>query len=244
MKRIIFILSTLFCLQTFAEESLFMQANEEYKNGNYLVSISLYDSIISNELQSSELFYNLGNCYYKTQDWANAIWHYEKSLKLNTNNKYASHNLELTKLRTIDRIEAIPQLFYKTWWNNVVRLFTTKTWKILAILCVWIVLIIQLLNRFINYKKKCSPAFFNTLAIIFICIAYFSYQENYSKTEVIIFSSSVVVNSAPIGNSTNLFSLHSGTKVELVDQIGDWINIKLTNGSSGWIKETDCKILQ
>ena len=243
MKKIIFILSILFCLQTFAEDLLFIQGNKEYTNGNYADAISLYDSIISNSLESSELYYNLGNCYYKTQDWANAIWHYEKSLKLNSNNEGASHNLKLTKLRIIDQIEAIPQLFYKNWWKNLIRLFTTKTWQILAILCIWIVLIIQLINRFINYKKKYFPAFFNTLALILLCTTYSSYQENHSKTEAIIFSSSVVVNSAPTDNSTNLFSLHSGTKIELIDQIGNWIKIKLTNGSIGWIKESDCKNL-
>ena len=113
MKKTIFILSILFCLQTFAEESLFIEGNKEYTNENYEMAILLYDSIISSGLQSSELFYNLGNCYYKTQDWANAIWHYEKSLILNIHNKEASHNLEMTRLRIIDQIEAIPQLFYK-----------------------------------------------------------------------------------------------------------------------------------
>ena len=244
MKKITFILSILFCLQTFAEEALFIQANKEYTNENYEAAILLYDSIISNGLQSSELFYNLGNCYYKTQDWANAIWHYEKSLILNIHNKEASHNLELTKLRIIDQIESIPQLFYKKWWDNLVQLFTTRTWQILALLCIWSILIMQILNRFTKYKKKYFPVFFNTLALILFCITYSSYEKNYNKTEAIIFSSSVVVNSAPTDNSTNLFSLHSGTKVETIDQIGNWIKIKLENGNIGWIKETNCKRLK
>ncbi|MEC7864057.1 MAG: tetratricopeptide repeat protein [Bacteroidota bacterium] len=244
MKKPIFILSTLICLQTFGKATLFTQGNTEYANENYSVAISIYDSIISMGLESTALYYNLGNCYYKTQDWANAIWHYEKSLKLNPNNEDASYNLELAQLQIIDQIKSIPQLFYKKWWKNLVHLFTTKTWQMLAILCIWIVLIIQLLNRFTNYKKKYLPAFFNTLALILLCITYSSYEENHSKTEAIIFASSVVVNSAPTENSTNLFSLHSGTKVELIDQIGNWINITLTNGNSGWIKESDCKILQ
>ena len=66
-------------MQTFAGEHLFTQGNEEYANENYSVATSYYDSILINQMESSELYYNLGNCYYKTQDWANAIWHYEKS---------------------------------------------------------------------------------------------------------------------------------------------------------------------
>jgi tetratricopeptide (TPR) repeat protein len=244
MKKLIFILSIFFCLQAFAEETLFTQANTEYENRSYSEAISLYDSIILNGLESTELYYNLGNCYYKIQDWANAIWHYEKSLKLNTTNKNTSHNLQLTKLRLIDQIEPIPQLFYKKWRKNLVHLLSTKKWQTLALLCIWIILIIQLLNRFLNYKKKYFTAFFNALTLILLLITYSSYQENHSKTEAIIFSSSVVVNSAPTENSTNLFSLHSGTKVELIEQIGTWINITLKNGNSGWIKKSDCKVLQ
>jgi len=238
MKKITFLLSILLCMQTFAGEHLFMQGNEEYANENYSVAISLYDSILINQMESSELYYNLANCYYKTQDWANAIWHYEKSLQIERNEK-TLQNLELTKLKIIDRIEPIPQLFYKEWWNNLINLFSTKIWQILAILCIWITLII----RFFNYQKNYSSTFLNPLALILLFITYSSYQENYNKKEAIIFSSTTIANSAPTNNSTNLFSLHSGSKVEIIDSIGDWVNIKIANGNNGWIKESDCKIL-
>ena len=228
-------------MQAFAEETLFTQANTEYENRSYSEAISLYDSIILKGLESTELYYNLGNCYYKIQDWANAIWHYEKSLKLNSNNKDASYNLDLTKLRIIDQIETIPQLFYKKWWGNLIRLFTTKTWQILALICIWIALMLQLLNRFRNNKQEHFSNLLTTLALILLSITYFSYQENHSKTEAIILSSSVIVNSAPTDNNKNLFSLHSGSKVEIIDQIGNWIKIKIADGRNGWIKESDCK---
>ena len=79
-----------------AENSLFEQANKEYENQNYSIAISLYDSILNNGLESGELYYNLGNCYYKNQDWANVIWHYEKSLIFKKEQKVLK-NLNLTK---------------------------------------------------------------------------------------------------------------------------------------------------
>jgi tetratricopeptide (TPR) repeat protein len=243
MKRIIFILSILLSLETIGGETIFSKANEEYKNENYPAAISLYDSINFIGLESSELFYNLGNCYYKKQDWANAIWHYEKALKLNINNESTLHNLEITKLKIIDRVEDIPVLFYKKWWNNLVHLFNETTWKILTLICMWIILIISLLNKSKNYKIKYSILTFSALALTFFFITQSLHQFNHNKTEAIIFSSSVVVNSAPTDKSSNLFSIHAGTKVELVDQIGNWINITLTNGNSGWIKESNCKII-
>ena len=81
------------------------------------------------------------------------------------------------------------------------------------------------------------------LALISFFATYSSYQAKITKKEAIIFTSSIVVNSAPTANSTNLFILHSGSKIEILDTIGEWINIKIANGSSGWIKESGCKIL-
>ena len=243
MKKIIIILSILLNLTSTAKESLFLQGNEAYANENYSTAISCYDSILSTGIESSELFYNLGNCYYKTQNWANAIWHYEKALKLNPNNQNASYNLELTKIKTIDQIEALPDLFYKKWWDDLVSLSSTKNWQIFAILSIWITLIIQIFRRFTNFKKKYLLRFFILLTLILFSINYSSYQKNYRTNNAIIFSSSVAVNSAPTNKSTSLFSLHSGTKVEMIDEIGNWVNIKIANGNSGWIQKYNCKFL-
>ena len=243
MKKIIFILLIFICYQTFAEAPVFEKGNEKYTNGDYSGAESIYDSIISFGLESSELYYNLGNCHYKQQDWANAIWHYEKSLQLNITNQNTIYNLGLAKLRIIDQIEEIPKLFYKKWIKNITSLFNTKNWQIIALLSIWIVLIIQILRKFLNYKRKYLSDIFIILALISIFISYHSYEDNFIKNEAIIFSAAVVVNSAPTDNSTNLFSLHAGTKVTVIDQIGNWINIKIINGNSGWIKETNCKAL-
>ena len=243
MKKLIFILSTLFCLQSFGQDSLFIQANNKYSKGSYEGAISLYDSILSSGLESSELFYNIGNCYYKQKDWANAIWHYEKSLKLNSKNKNALHNLQITQLKIIDQIESIPQLFYQKWWHNIISSLRTNTWQILAILCIWVILIIKLLKMLKKFNTKYLLNFLSLLTVMLFYITYYSHRENYTQNEAIIFSSSVVVNSAPTDNSTKLFSLHSGTKIEIVERIGNWINITLGNGNSGWIKESECKIL-
>tara|TARA_B100001250_G_scaffold24992_2_gene20729 strand:- start:8404 stop:9135 length:732 start_codon:yes stop_codon:yes gene_type:complete len=236
------ILSIFLSLKSFGDETLFIQANTEYANENYSTAISLYDSILSMNLESSELFYNLGNCYYKTKDWANTIWHYEKSLQLNPRNNNATHNLELARLRIIDQIEPIPKLFYKRWWEETTQLFTTKIWQILAIMYIWLILIFQLTKKFFKLKNKYFRIFLNAIGIIIICITYTNIQQN--KNEAIIFSSSVIVNSAPSEKSTNLFSLHSGTKVELTEQIGDWLNIRILNGNTGWIKTSHCKIIK
>jgi tetratricopeptide (TPR) repeat protein len=242
MKKLALILFAILSINTYAGESIFNKANELYSQERYNDAILLYDSIISIGLESSELYYNLGNCYYKNADWANAIWHYEKSLKLESLTN-TLHNLELVQLKIVDRIEPLPQLFYKKWWYSFISLFTTYFWQIITLLIIWTALFLKLLSQFTTIKKEHSLQFLYLTAIILLFATYSAYKENYTKKEVIIFSSTVVVNSAPTNNSTNLFSLHSGSKAEIIDQIGNWINIKIANGNSGWVEQTDCKEL-
>jgi hypothetical protein len=242
MKRITFILSLFFALNSFAGEPLFLQANTEYVNENYTVAISLYDSILTNGLESAELYYNLGNCHYKTQDWANAIWHYEKSLQFGNNEK-TRHNLSLAKLKIIDRIEALPQLFYKKWRVSLTQVFSTKTWQIISLLSIGLIFILQLISQFTSLKSKLITKIFSGITVIILLITQTSYHNNFTKKEAIIFSETITVNSAPTSSSTNLFTLHAGSKVEIIDIIGDWINIKIANGNSGWIAQNSIKEL-
>ena len=242
MKLKTLIITLLVSISSFASDQLFEKANKAYNNSDYTSAITLYDSILTIGLESSELYYNLGNCHYKAQDWANAIWYYEKSLKLEKNDK-TIQNLELANLKIIDRIEEIPQLFYKKWWISFISIFNTFSWQLISISIIWLALIIKILSQFTNYKKKHFLSILYSLLLISMFATYSSYEKNITKKEAIIFTSSIVVNSAPTTNSTNLFSLHSGTKIEILDTIGEWINIKIANGSSGWIKESGCKVL-
>jgi len=242
MKQLFVLLSLSISANIYADEILFATANNLYTNGEYSEAISKYDSIISNNIESPEVYYNLGNCYYKMGDWANAIWHYEKSLKSERNEK-TIQNLVLANLKIIDRIEPLPQLFYKKWLTSLSQLFSTKIWQILALICVWLFSFFKIFILLTIYKKDKLSHIFLMTAILLVLIANFSYTNTIEKKEGIIFSSTVIINSAPTSNSTDLFSLHSGVKVELVDEIGDWINIKLTNGNTGWVKKNNCRLL-
>jgi len=242
MKLKTLIITLLVSISSFASDQLFEKANKAYNNSDYTSAITLYDSILTIGLESSELYYNLGNCHYKAQNWANAIWHYEKSLKLERNDK-TIQNLELANLKIIDRIEDIPQLFYKKWWSSFISIFNTFSWQLISILIIWLALTIKILSQFTNYKKEHFLSILYSLALISFFATYCSYERNITKKEAIIFSSSVVVNSAPSNNSIDLFSLHSGSKVLIIDNIGDWINIRIANGNEGWINHSEVKIL-
>ena len=242
MKRLIFIINVFICSQNFASEQVFELANKQYINENYSLAILNYDSILTSGLESSELYYNLGNCHYKTNDWANAIWHYEKSLQLNNNEK-TIHNLELAKLKIIDRIEPLPQLFYKKWWNNLTQILSTQVWQIVALIAISFIFILQLISKFTLIKNKLITKIFSVTTLIILLITQTSYHNNFTKKEGIVFSEVITVKSAPTISSTNLFTLHAGSKIEIIDIIGDWINIKIVNGNSGWIVQNSIKKL-
>ena len=115
MNKIILIILSIICVKNSYTQDLLILANSHYEKEEYEKSITLYDSLLSLGYNNYELYYNLGNCYYKKREWANAIWHYEKSLKIKKDER-TIQNIALTKLMIIDKIESIPQLFYKRWY--------------------------------------------------------------------------------------------------------------------------------
>ena len=242
MKKTIFALLTLYCFQSLADIDTFKKGNAEYLNGNYTIAISLYDSILTQEIESSEIYYNLANCYYKIQDFGNAIWHYEKSLKINRTQQ-AIENINLAKLEIIDRIEPMPKLFYKKWYEHLLTLLNTKMWQILTIISIWIILIIKIIESKIKYKNKHLLHCMTIISLCLLCITYSSYKENHIKKYAIIFTSSTTVNSAPTNNSSNLFSLHYGSKIQIIDKVDEWTNIKIESGNTGWIENSKYKEL-
>ena len=155
MKNFVQIIILLICLKSFAQENLFEQANDLYANGKYLEAINLYDSILNKKLESSELYYNLGNSYYKLSDWTNAIYYYEKSKKLK-NSKETEDNLKLANTKIFDngKIASIPDFIYQKWWKKIQKILNTKNWQHLTIFSVWIFFLLWILDKFFKKKTK------------------------------------------------------------------------------------------
>tara|TARA_B100000795_G_scaffold120699_1_gene89881 strand:+ start:363 stop:1091 length:729 start_codon:yes stop_codon:yes gene_type:complete len=242
MKKITILLFLCISLNAIAEQSLFTKANTAYTNDSIIKAIALYDSILVSGRESSELYYNLGNCYYKNKDWANAIWHYEKSLQLN-NNEQAKENLALTKLKIINRIEVLPQIFYKKWWTSTQELLSTKYWQYLAILSIFLALFFKVLNKLLNKNKTNNYIFFFIGALLLLLISNSSYQNKIDKKEGIIFSSPAEIYSEPIKSSRTTLTIRLGTKIEIIKRDKDFFEIIESNGESGWILQNTVKEL-
>ena len=213
------ILFKLFFLFTFldiqADNNLFNQANNLYAQEKYIAAQEAYEEIIKSGLSSSEIYYNLGNCYYKKNDWAYAIWCYEKSLQIKKKEQTV-YNLNLAKLNIVDKIDAIPTIFYKKWWNNFIQLLTEKNWQILTLLSIWVIFLYHL-----TFNKKRFNNKIKILIIFPIILFFISLSSDYrnSHEEAIIINSNIILTSAPSSKSTKLFSIHAGTKIEIIDEI-------------------------
>lgn len=241
MKKNLIIIFIIFSQAIFADEKTFEKGNNKYNTGEYSKAISIYESILDNNFISAEIYYNLGNCYFKKNDWKNAIWYYEKSLELKKDKK-TKKNLELSQLNIKDKIEPIPEIFYIKWWKSFVSLYSLKTWQISTIVFFWILLLINLLKFLKRTEINLLKNYIITLCFLLSLITYSSYYFN-NKNFAIIFSNSTIVNSAPSTESTSLFTLHAGSKIEIIDRIDGWINIKIQSGNSGWIEAEKCKNL-
>ncbi len=235
MKKIILFLNIFLCLNLHANDSLFTIANQDYANQDYSLAIDKYQNILSSEIESSELYYNLGNSYYRINEIHQAIYNYEKSLKLNPNFNEAKENLELCNLLLIDKIDKMPELFYKTYYKKLKKLFPKKWWKTTSLILIWSFIIIYLIkiitNRNFNFLQNIILVF----SLLFFVIYHDISNDSLENKEAIIFSQVIDIMSAPSEKANKLFTLHIGTKVKIKDQIENWVNISLDNGNKGWV---------
>ena len=192
MKNFVQIIILLICLKSFAQENLFEQANDLYANGKYLEAINLYDSILNKKLESSELYYNLGNSYYKLSDWTNAIYYYEKSKKLK-NSKETEDNLKLANTKIFDngKIASIPDFIYQKWWKKIQKILNTKNWQHLTIFSVWIFFLLWILDKFFKKKTKKLTKIFLSIWLVCFVFSFSSYRLDRTLKEAIIFDSEV-----------------------------------------------------
>lgn len=224
-------------------------ADSAYVLGDYLHSISLYESILNSGLESVDIYYNLGNSYYKNSNLSKAIINYERALLLSPNDDDIRFNLDLAKSKTVDKITPIAELFFVTWVKNIMQLFNTDTWAKVSIFL--FLLFLSFLSAYIfsrNIKIR-KIGFYSALGCLIFCIAtnsfsYFQKEKMEVREYAIIVLPSVTAKSTPDDAGTDLFVLHEGHKIQVKDtSLRDWIEIRLEDGNIGWIPASALEII-
>ena len=250
MKKIVLInllfLSHFVSLGQQIPDQVATQANLNYQKSRFQDAISLYNQVLKMGYESSNLYYNIGNAYYKIKDYTSAVYYYEKALKLEPGNSDARFNLILANSSIPDKIDSLPQLFFKKWWNNLLESYSLDEFAIGII--VFFITALLIFATFLVTRVRIVKQFAFWLGMLTLLLAATAglaaiSQQNRIKvnSSAIIFTSTVSVKSSPDAISTDLFVIHEGTKVELLDSLGDWNEIKIANGSKGWIKKEDYK---
>ena len=225
-------------------EKVFEKANMLYNNERYAEAASLYQQLVDSDFEHPDLYYNLGNAYFKSNEIPKAIYYYEKARKLAPNDKEILHNIEIANRYIIDKPDIVPEPFYKVWWNTWLTLFTPNQWAVIALVLFNILFLLATIFFLIKDVKWKKISFYSGLIILVFTVfsfffAYHSYKNSIDHSEAIIFSPSVVVKSSPNEKSVDLFVIHEGLKVKLLEDENGWTKIKIGNGKIGWIKDDD-----
>jgi len=229
--------------------SLFDQATEHYNKGEYSKAIENYKQILQNGEHSAQLYFNLGNCYYKQNAIGSSIYYYEKALLLDPTDSEIINNLGYAQNMRLDAIEEMPKTEISQIYNTVVHLFSFDQWAYLAIALIFLFVIAYLAYFFLRYANQKRIAFVTSifsLALGALCIlmAYLQYQGFKNDNPAIVFSREVQVSSEPNNNSENVFTLHEGTKVNVMDHLDDWSKIRIADGQTGWLLTDNIKLLK
>ena len=225
------------------------KADSAYINNDFTRAVYLYENILANQGESADIYYNLGNSYFKMDNIAKAILNYEKALMLNPGNGDIRFNLELAQSKTIDKVTPMSEVFLVTWVKDLTNIMSEKGWAkagiitfILALLC----LVLYFFSKKIAFKKV---GFISAACLLLICIVtniFASSQKDKAQSHgtAIIMAPSVTVKSTPNEGGTDLFILHEGRKVNIKDNtMREWKEIQLEDGNAGWVPASVIEII-
>ena len=227
MKLLLIILTTLFA-----------DANVQYAEGNYAEAATQYEQILA-EQPSAEVYYNLGNAYFKQGELAQSILAYERALRLKPSMKDAKHNLQFAQSRIIDNIQDTQSFFLSNWIKSLRNALSQRTWTILSIALFIFTLLGFFFFAFSQTIWLRKTAFYSAIcALVISAVACANagslHQRDTQRAEAIITQGIVNAKSSPDRSGNDLFTLHEGTKVVITDIIGDWCCIHVGN-NIGWM---------
>lgn len=224
------------------------QGDSAYMRNDYASAIQIYESLLTKG-EAAEIYYNLGNSYYKTDDIAKAILNYERALLLQPGNADVRANLEIARSKTIDKVVSVPDIFFVTWTKSLINCLSVDAWAKLGV--VFFILLLVSFSLFFFSKQivwKKSGFIVGIVFLIFVVLSnvFASEQktELMNRNNAIILSPSVTVRSTPSESGTSLFVLHEGHKIEIKDNsMREWKEIRLEDGKVGWVPASAIEVI-
>lgn len=217
------------------------EADSAYIRGQYQQAIKDYEMLLK-QGASADLYYNLGNAYYRSENITRAVLNYERALLLSPGDRDIRFNLQIARAKTIDKIVPESEMFFFTWYRSLVSLMSVDAWAWTALIALALLIVLLLVYLFSDRIWLRKVGFFGgfVLLILFALSNLFAWQQKQDllfRKGAIVISPSVTVKSTPAKNGTDLFILHEGTKVSITDgTMKGWMGIRIADGKEGWIE--------
>src|SRR5574344_1913379 len=238
----------LFAFPLFVSATPKADADSAYVHENYQKAIAGYEDILRHG-ENADIYYNLGNAYYRSDNITRAVLNYERALLLNPGDEDMRFNLDMARRKTVDKITPASEMFFSTWYRSLVNINSVDEWAVTAVICFVLFILFALLYLFNNKIVIRKIGFFSSwvMLLVFIFANVFAYQQKgqlVNRSGAIIISPSVSVKSTPAQNGTDLFLLHEGTKVTITDNsMRGWKEIKLADGKEGWVETYQMEVI-
>jgi hypothetical protein len=231
-----------------SQETELKEAETAYSAEQYDKAAQMYESLLKNYGNSYELFYNLGNAYYKAGKIAPAVLNYERALLIKPGDSDIRFNLEMAKQMTIDKIESKSEFFLMEWFRGVQNIISVDSWATVGIFCFVMFIVCLMLFSFSKWMRMRKLGFYFGILLFIMVIfanifAFNQKKEMIDRQAAIVFTPTVTAKSSPDNSGTDLFVIHEGTKVIIKSTVGDWNEISLENGNVGWIHKKDMEII-
>lgn len=230
-------------------DSLWTAGVQAYTDGKFSDASAAWTSIEESGQKSAKLYYNLGNAWFKQGNYPKAILNYERALRLDPSYSDARYNLEFTSNFVQDKIEPVPEFILKSVARKVCYVMGSNAWAVIFLVLLAAALVMGLLFLLGSSVGKRRAGFYCGIVLLLLsagALSFSIWQKSDSvKTDTAIVMSPVssVKSSPSSGSSKDLFVIHEGTKVTILDEVGSWKNIALADGRQGWITSNELEVI-
>ena len=227
--------------QSAAMQDSIAKGNQLYTSAKFGKAVKTYEAVLANGFESFELYYNLGNALYKSNNITFAILNYERALKLSPNNEDALFNLEMAKKQVVDNIDLLPEPGFIRWWHELINSRQADSWGIQSMFSFFLFLLLIALFLFAATMRNKQLTFWFAVIALAYSLLTFSFGSSQRSKLVnhnsgVITERSIRMKGSPSETGTELFILHEGLSVQITDKLGEWIEIRLADGNKGWLQ--------
>ena len=228
---------------TGGQQDKLQQAATLYAAEKYDEAASLYEKVLAEDGIAPEVYYNLGNCYYKQDRIALSVLNYERALRLNPSDSDVKANLALARGKTQDKVTPASELFFVSWWKQLAGMMSMSAWMTVALIAFILMLTGILVYAFLSDIRLRKIGAYTAIVCLLLTVlanlcALTQHFIVINHSYAIIMTPAVTVKSSPANTSTDLFIVHEGSKVEILDDtMAGWREVKLEEGKQGWIEQ-------